>query len=53
MRNHAMSAELAIQLSDQAFSSLAAAAIAAGKTPAEQAAAVVETIFTATAGWLD
>ena len=40
-----MPTELAIRLSEQAFSSLAAAAVVAGKTPAEQAAAVVETLY--------
>jgi hypothetical protein len=40
-----MPTELAIHLSEQAFSSLAAAAVAAGKTPAEQAAAVVENVY--------
>ncbi len=44
-----MSTQLPIQLSDQAFESLASAAKAAGKTPAEQAAAAVEAIYSGAA----
>ena len=40
-----MSTQLAIQLSEGAFASLAAAASAVGKSPAEQAAALVENLY--------
>ncbi len=42
-----MATQLAIQLSEGAFLSLAAAASAVGKSPAEQAAAVVENLYAA------
>jgi hypothetical protein len=41
-----MNTNLAIQLSEQAFELLSAQALAAGKTPAELAAAVVEKAYT-------
>ena len=40
-----MATELAIHLSEQALSSLTAAAVAAGRSPAEQAAVVVEKVY--------
>ncbi|HEY4234926.1 MAG TPA: hypothetical protein VGM76_15950 [Lacipirellulaceae bacterium] len=40
-----MSSNLSIQLSDQTFSVLSSEALAAGKSPAELAAAAVESIY--------
>jgi len=40
-----MNTNLDIQLSEQAFSSLSAEALAAGRSPAELAASVVESIY--------
>lgn len=40
-----MNSSLAIQLSEQTFSVLSSAALAAGKTPAELAASIVESIY--------